>query len=468
MHFTKRYAHALLLVSCLLLTGFNGFQCSDDDSDDDDTDENPSGGDPIFKLRVSDEQKISADSGDFNGSLSNGDQFGSAVADLGDLEADGVRDLAVGAPFDDDDGDDRGAVWVLFMDDNGRVDQEQKISSDAGGFLGDLDDDDLFGSAVAGIGDLNGDGVFDMATGVPGDDDGGTDRGAVWVLFLDDRGRVRREQKLADGVGGFRGDLDDDDHFGSAVADIGDVNGDGITDLAVGAPNDDDGSDNAGAVWILFMEVDGRVATWQKISTSDGGFNGNLDANDHFGAAVAGIGDLDSDGIPDLAVGAPRGDDNGTDRGAVWVLFLDDSGRVRREQKLADGTGGFDANLDDDDRFGSAVAGVADLNEDGIRDLAVGAPNDDDGSDNAGAIWILMMETDGRVDGWQKVSESEGGFDGNLKSDDHFGAAISGLGNLGLDLDNSELADLAVGAPGDDDDGEDQGAVWILFMDRTI
>jgi hypothetical protein len=107
------------------------------------------------------------------------------------------------------------------------------------------------------------------------------------------------------------------------------------------------------------------------------------------------------------------------------------------------------------------------MNGDGIPDLAAGAPNDDDGADNAGAFWILMMQADGRVDGWQKVSESAGGFDGNLDADDHFGAAITGIGNL----DNSELTDLAVGAPGDDgdgDDGADQGAVWILFMERKI
>ncbi len=289
-----------------------------------------------------DEQKISADSGGFNGNLDKGDEFGSAVADPGDLEADGVRDLAVGAPFDDDDGKDRGAVWMLFMDDNGRVDQEQKISSDAGDFAGNLDDDDLFGSALAGIDDLDGDGAFDLAVGAPGDDENGPDRGGIWILFLDIEGRVRQEQKIADGEGGFDGDLDDDDRFGSAVAAIGDVNGDGITDLAVGAPNDDDGPSNAGAVWILFMKMDGRVDAWQKVSDSEGSFGGNLDAEDHFGAAVAGIGDLDDDGIPDLVVGAPGGDKNGTDRGEVWVLFLDSEGKVRDEQRIADSDGGFE------------------------------------------------------------------------------------------------------------------------------
>jgi hypothetical protein len=350
------------------------------------------------------------------------------------------------------------------MDNDGRVDQQHRISSNAGGFGGSLNEDDLFGSAVAGIGDLNSDGAFDMAVGTPGDDRGGADRGSVWILFLNAEGKVQKKQKIADDTGGFGGNLDDDDRFGSAVADIGDVNGDGISDLAVGAPNDDKGADNAGAVWVLIMNMEGKVDAWQKLANNTGGFDGNLDADDHFGAAVAGIGDIDKNGVPDLAVGVPGDDKGGTDRGGVWILFLDVDGKILQQQKIAYDTGGFGKTLSDDDRFGSAVAAIGDMNGDGIPDLASGAPNDDDGAANAGAFWILMMKTDGKIDGWQKVSASAGGFNGNLEADDHFGAAIAGVGNL----DSSELTDLAVGAPGRDDAGEDKGAFWILFMERKI
>ncbi len=113
---------------------------------------------------------------------------------------------------------------------------------------------------------------------------------------------------------------------GPRVVGLGDLDGDGVPDLAVGALGDDDGGSERGAVWILFMNNDGTVREVQKISDTVGGFNGVLDNGDFFGRCVANLGDLDGDGIPDLAVGAVLDDDGGFDRGAVWVLSLDGGG----------------------------------------------------------------------------------------------------------------------------------------------
>ncbi|MCH7903431.1 MAG: FG-GAP repeat protein, partial [Armatimonadetes bacterium] len=170
---------------------------------------------------------------------------------------------------------------------------------------------------------LDGDGVGDLAVGALGDDDGGFDRGAVWVLFLNPDGTVNSHQKISDTQGGFTGILDDGDNFGFSLASLGDLDGDGVADLAVGAIGDDDGGANRGAVWILFLNTDGTVKSHQKISDTQGGFTGPLDNGDVFGITVASLGDLDGDGIGDLAVGAQADDDGGPDRGAVWILFLD-------------------------------------------------------------------------------------------------------------------------------------------------
>ena len=114
------------------------------------------------------------------------------------------------------------------------------------------------------------------------------------------------------------------DFFGQSIANLGDLNSDGITDLAVGARGDDDGGSMTGAVWVLFMNTDGTVNGQQKVSAISGGISGPLDPGDEFGFSCTGIGDLDGDGRPDMAIGARYDDDGGSARGAVWITFLDD------------------------------------------------------------------------------------------------------------------------------------------------
>ena len=431
--------------------------------------------DPIITIQVDSEQKIPESDGNFNGLLSDGSEFGHAIAYLGDLERDGVIDLVVGAPLDNDGGPGRGAAWILFMDTDGSVDTETKISAREGDFNGRLSDDDRFGSAVAGIGefaagqlagdgflDLDNDDIQDLAVGAPGDDDGGSDRGAVWILFLRQDGTVRDEQKISHTEGNFDGRLADGDGFGSAITVLGDLDNDGIPDLAVGAPGDDDRAIDAGAVWILFMNANGTVKSEQKISMDSGRFDGRLAAGDGFGRALANLGDLNGGGVVDIAVGAPGGDDGAADLGAVWVLFLRTNGEVDTEQKISATEGGLTAILNGGDRFGTAVANVGDLDGNEIIDLAVGAPSDA-GAAGSGAIWLLFMQRDGTVDQMQKISATEGLIEAVLNSGDRFGSAVASIGNL----DNRRARDLAVGAPNDKTLGIEKGAVWILFMDEA-
>lgn len=208
------------------------------------------------------------------------------------------------------------------METDGTVKSHQKISDMDRGFTGVLHNEDHFGKSVANLGDLDGDGVTDLAVAANLDDDGGTNRGAVWVLFMNTDGTVKSVQKISDIVGSFTGTLDDFDIFGQSVTSLGDLDGDEVSDFAVGAFRDDDGGTNRGAVWVLFMNSDGTVKSEQKISDTVGGFSGIFDDNDWFGVSLASLGDLNGDGVSDLAVGAYRDDDGGTDRGAVWILFL--------------------------------------------------------------------------------------------------------------------------------------------------
>ncbi len=558
-----------------------------------------------------------------NGGLSKfdleADQFGFSVADIGDLNGDGVTDLAVGAPQHDDGGTDRGAVFILFMDADGTLDDDhgrgkvQRISDTDGGFTATLDNSDRFGTAIANIGDLNGDGVTDLAVGVHADDDGGTDRGAVYVLFMDADGTVDDSTgyaKISDTEGGFTATLENSDQFGYSIANIGDLNGDGITDLAVGANFDDDGAANRGAVYVLFMDADGTVddsTGFAKISDLEGGFTATFTNRDEFGAGLAGIGDLNGDGIEDLAVGAPAHDDTVTNNGAVYILFLDTDGTVddtlgfvkssygagfttagiaigARMASIGDvnadgvvdlfianptissnagqghllfldadgtlddvtpyvvyntatnnngciGSSGFygqgiagigDLNTDgvpdmavgvsgfyqdtgdregalcityldadgtpDDTNptdvfshdtiiefqaplrrqsdFGQSVANIGDIDGDGIEDIAVGGPNvgDWNASVSAGSVFILFMDADGTLDDtrpWSRISDDYGSFSATLESQDRFGWAVAGLG----DVNSDGVEDIAVGAWSDDDGGSGRGAVYLLFLD---
>jgi len=340
---------------------------------------------------VQDEAKISAIAGGFAGIFTGLDHFGSSVTSLGDLNNDGITDLFVGADANSTVGSDRGAGWVLFMTADGTVATEQKIS------IGGLDNSDRFGASVANLGDLNGDGVTDVAVGARLDDDGGTNRGAVHILFLNSNGQVASTQKISDSTGGLAATLDNEDRFGRSLASAGDLDGDGVTDLVVGAYLDDDGGNSRGAVYVLFLNSDGSVRAEQKISDTSGGLAGGLIDEDRFGNSVASLGDLDGDGVGDIAVGAYRDDDGGGGRGAVYILFLNDDGTVKAQQKISDGSGGLTASLDDGDFFGSSVAAAGDIDADGVVDLAVGAAFDDDGGSDRGAVHLLLLNNNGTV-----------------------------------------------------------------------
>ncbi|GMV92383.1 MAG: hypothetical protein AMXMBFR82_21610 [Candidatus Hydrogenedentota bacterium] len=409
-------------------------------------------------------QKISSVTGGFTGALDDSDQFGYAVCALGDVDGDGISDLAVGAPFDDDGGTDRGAVWVLFMNADATVRASQKIGALSGNFSGALDDNDLFGVALCSTGDLDGDGIPDLAAGAMNDDDGGADLGAVWLLFLNADGTVKSHQKISALSGGFSGGLGFLDNFGNALTALGDLNGDGFVDLAAGALNDDDGGTNRGAVWVLFLNADGTVSSTQKISDTEGNFAADLVNFDTFGTSVTGVGDLNMDGVPDLAVGAIGDDDGGAQRGAVWMLFLNADGTVKSYQKISNTQGGFTATLDNSDWFGISVAGIGDLDNDGIQDITVGAYGDDDGGSTFGAAYTLFLNGDGTVHDHQKISALESGFAGTLRAGDRFGNAVAAVG----DLDGDHMPEVAVGAYFDDDGGPSRGAVWILSVEAVV
>ena len=282
----------------------------------------------------------------------------------------------------------------MFLQTDGTVMSAQKISSTQGSFTGTLGTSDYLGQSVASMGDLNSDGVVDLMVGAPGDDDGTTDSGAVWVLFMTTNGTVSSFQKISCEHGLFGAGLEVSDWFGWSVAKIGDLDGDGVVDTAVGALYDDDGASNAGAVYVLYLESDGTVVSYGKISAAFGSFTADLASSDGFGASVTGVGDVNSDGVLDIAVGAQSDDDGATDVGSVYVLFMNADGSVRSFDKLSattsDELGSYLSTASD--YFGASIACTGLVDSVGKVELVVGAHGDDDGGTNRGAVYVLPYQ----------------------------------------------------------------------------
>ena len=384
--------------------------------------------------------------------LADTDRFGTSVSSLGDLDGDGVTDLAVGAQQGQTGY--RGAVHVLFLNSNGTVKNSQTIANGVGGGP-TLATFDRFGSSLSLLDDVDGDGVRDLAVGAQGDNTGGFNRGAVHLLLMNSNGTVKSSQKIAHGVGGGP-TLGDADTFGSSMSVLSDLDGDGVRELAVGALGYDG---YRGAVHILFMNSNGTVKSSQKITSGVGG--GPTFNYDYFASSISSLGDLDGDGVTELAVGARRDDTAGLDRGAVYVLLLNSNGTAKSFQKIAHGVGGGPP-LANGDLFGTSGSGLGDLDGDGVPDLAVGARWDDSGGNNRGAVHVLFMNTDGTVRSSQKIGDGVGGGPALVNSD-YFGESVSLLNDVNGDGAN----DLAVGARGVDTGGNERGAAYVLFLTPT-
>jgi GEVED domain/FG-GAP repeat/FG-GAP-like repeat/Bacterial Ig domain len=301
--------------------------------------------------------------------------FGDLVAAIGDIDSDGVPDIAVVGSYS--------KLSFVFLNADGSVKRTQVV-----GALGERV------NSIAPIGDVDGDGVPDLAIGVTGGEDTNYD-GSVYVLLMNADGTAKAESQIGSGIGGSPL-LDDTYGFGASITSVGDVDGDGITDIAVGdlsgGPAVDDYSQFRGAVYVLFLNADGEAKGYQRITDGIGG-GPMLGDGAEFGSSLASLGDLDGDGVPDLAVGALYDSGGGRDQGAVYIIHLNANGTAKRTDKITSGTNGGPA-LQDGDEFGSEVASLGDLNGDGRVDFAVTAPGDNQGGQYHGVIYVMFTKPD--------------------------------------------------------------------------
>jgi hypothetical protein len=409
-----------------------------------------------------------------------GAAFGAAVAGAGDVDGDGFDDVVVGAPGFSEDVSEQGAAFVYAGGDAGLA------AAPGWTVTGDRSRADL-GFAVAGAGDVDGDGFDDVLVGAPGMVDGETGEGEALLYAGGEAG--------LEALPAWRGQGNvADAKFGRSVAAAGDVDGDGFDDVIVGAPDVDNGTFLEGAAFVyrggapglapapswtgegdqLDAGYGGAVAGAGDVDgdgladvlvgasgiadgeTAEGGaflYRGVLgalssrpggeavvdEAGAQSGWSVAG-GDVDGDGYADVIVGAPGFDGGQVDAGAVFGYRGGRDGiAASADWQLVGEQPGA--------RFGAAVAAAGDVDADGFDDIVVGAPrfNEDEG---AAFVHHGGAAGPGAEPGWNALGGQKGA---------RFGAAVAAAG----DVDGDGFDDVVVGAPGWDEGFADTGLVRV-------
>jgi hypothetical protein len=399
-----------------------------------------------------------------NGFVINGidvdDESGWRVSNAGDVNADGIDDLVIGARQADPNGlGNAGESYVVFGRADGfatTFDLSSLDGSNGFALLG-RDAADNSGRSVSGAGDVNGDGIDDLIIGADTAGQYGT-AGEAYVVFGRSSGfPAALELSSLNGSNGFILIGDDGDHVGTAVSGAGDVNSDGFDDVIIGAPFAfNNGNTNAGEVYIIYGRANGFPASLD-LSLLDGSLGSVMIGDDLWsfygdtaGYSVSGAGDVNSDGFDDVIIGASGRYwlSNTGFRGGSYVVFGGATG-MPHELNLPDldGTNGFALpGVGSIDSAGVSVSGAGDVNGDGISDLLIGAykasPN---GRTYAGVSYLVY----GRVTGYP-ASFDLSSLDGTngfalhgVENNDGAGLSVSDAG----DVNSDGIDDLIIGAP---------------------
>ncbi|MFH1465691.1 MAG: MopE-related protein [Pseudomonadota bacterium] len=370
---------------------------------------------------------------------------GYALAAAGDVDGDGYADMLIGAPLESHATAGYANEGAAYLV-LGPVSGDVSLSTAAAHLLGGAAGDGA-GWAVAGGADLSGDGLPDLLVGASdagGLDAGGTDLTWAGRAYVVD-GTQRGETSLDSALALIVGDQEKAS-LGAAISPLTDTDGDGLADLAIGAPRwDEEAFEDVGAVYVFTGTLDGALSA----TDADTLLRGDL-ADDRAGSCLQDLGDLNSDGYGDLGIGAPDAHDaSGGQPGRVYLLFGPWGSQEHiNEAAIAviDGPGDG-ANL-------CTMALPGDLNADGEPDLLLGAYHADITAADSGGAWLFLGPTRGST----SVASADAVFAGEA-SGDQAGISVAGAG----DTDGDGYPDLLIGAPLNSTSGTDAGAAYLVL-----